>query len=505
MTLEEKVGQMFAIGFHGKEFSETSLEHLITIHKIGNFIHFHRNSYRNDSSHTAVQSMQATRRLNMNIAQCAKAQLGHSPFIMVDEEGGAITHVFGDGTQYPGARACTEGATTEETQRLAHSLARQMRAMGFTTNFAPVVDVNSTMHNPVIDVRSYGDTPEVVISYAQAFCKGLQEGGVLPTLKHFPGHGDTSEDSHLTLPQVDHSREVLQKRELAPFVALLHHVPCIMTAHILFPAIESEKLPSTLSKRIIQDFLVQELGFNGLVISDCMEMKAIADNYPNFAVQAVLSGVHIILVSHTHEVQIAAKNSVIQAVRSGEISESVIDSAVEKILFYKKNIGMLPDEKALSKYPEDLVTKISSSAITRVCDDGFFENTSENECLYIDVLPKISRTNLTVHKALSERLPALDTVPLPFEFSDDDIVRVCKVSENKKVILGTYDALLSPLQQRLCKKIYLRAKDLCVIAMKNPHDIEVFDFVKNYLCVHEYTFCSVTALSHYLAAQYKQR
>ncbi len=192
------------------------------------------------------------------------------------------------------------------------------------------------MHNPVIGVRSYGDTPEVVISYARAFCKGLQEGGILPTLKHFPGHGDTTEDSHLTLPKVDHSREFLQKRELAPFVAMMHDVPCIMTAHILFPAIEAEKLPSTLSKKIIQNFLIQEFGFDGLVISDCMEMKAIADNYPNFAIQAVQAGVHILLVSHTHEVQITAKNAVLQAVRSGEISESIIDTAVEKILFYKK-------------------------------------------------------------------------------------------------------------------------------------------------------------------------
>ncbi len=375
--------------------------------------------------------------------------------------------------------------------------------MGFTVDLAPVVDVNSNELNPIIDVRSYGDTPEVVVSYARAFCKGLQEGGMLSVLKHFPGHGDTSQDSHLTLPRVDHPKTVLQDRELAPFVALLQEVPFIMTAHILFPAMESEKLPSTLSKKILQDFLVDELGFGGLIISDCMEMKAIADNYPNFAVQAVKAGVHVLLVSHTHEVQIAAKDAVLAAVRSGEISESVIDRAVEKILMYKKDMGQIGDVEELSEYPQELVTKISSAAITMSRDNGFFVDAYEEECVYVDVLPKISKATLTMHETLAEYLPMLPVWPLSFDFSEEDIARVCDVGKGKKVLLATYDALLSPMQQRLCKELYECTQDLCVIAMKNPHDIEAFDFVKSYLCTYEYTSCSVQALSQYLLQRYQ--
>lgn len=157
---------------------------------------------------------------------------------------------------------------------------RELSALGVNFDLAPVMDVNSNPHNPVIGVRSYGDAPETVSRYGVEMIRGLTEGGVLSCAKHFPGHGDTALDSHLSLPRVDKTLEELESCELAPFRAAIEAgVPAVMTTHILFPELEPDGVPATMSRRIITGILKERMGFKGLVVSDCMMMQAIQTYY----------------------------------------------------------------------------------------------------------------------------------------------------------------------------------------------------------------------------------
>lgn len=178
----------------------------------------------------------------------------------------------------PGSMALAATGDPETTYLAGKLTGEELRSLGVNFNLAPSVDVNCNPANPIIGVRSYGDTPATVAKYAAGMIRGLQDGGVLCLAKHFPGHGDTSLDSHLTLPCVDKPRDELERMELAPFrAAIADGVPAIMTAHILFPALDDSGVPATMSRRIVTGLLRGEMSFTGLVTSDCMEMPGCAE------------------------------------------------------------------------------------------------------------------------------------------------------------------------------------------------------------------------------------
>lgn len=200
--------------------------------------------------------------------------------------------------------------------------AREMRALGINFNLAPVLDINNNKQNPVINVRSYGDTAEVVTEYGLQMLRGLKDGGVLAAIKHFPGHGDTAVDSHLGLPSIDKSLEALEELELKPFRAAIDSgAECLTSAHILFPAIENNQVPATMSKAIITDLLKHRMGYEGLVISDCLEMDAIQKYYGTAegAVGALKAGVHLLFISHSAQLVKDAVRRIEHAVETGEL------------------------------------------------------------------------------------------------------------------------------------------------------------------------------------------
>ena len=182
------------------------------------------------------------------------------------------------------------------------ALCRELAALGMNCNLAPVMDVNTNAQNPVIGVRAYGSEPGPASDFALACIRGHVEAGVLPVAKHFPGHGDTSVDSHLGLPRVEKSLDELMDCELVPYRrAIAQGVPAIMAAHILFPALEQENLPASMSPAILQGLLREKLGFTGLIVSDCLEMGAIQDHYgtPEGFVAALKAGLDLACISHT--------------------------------------------------------------------------------------------------------------------------------------------------------------------------------------------------------------
>lgn len=213
------------------------------------------------------------------IARIADSAPQDQPLMVaVDQEGGRVARLSSPVVRLPPMRKLAACADVALTERAAALLGRQLRSLGFTMDFAPVLDVDTNPENPVIGDRSFGATPEQVTAQAFAFARGLAAAGVLACGKHFPGHGDTDLDSHFALPRLTHARTRLDAVELPPFLAARGVLPALMTAHVVFDALAPGR-PATLAREVITGLLREELGYDGVVISDDLEMKAVADHY----------------------------------------------------------------------------------------------------------------------------------------------------------------------------------------------------------------------------------
>ena len=257
------------------------------------------------------------------------------PFILaVDQEGGRVARLRGPPfAALPTMREVGKHRDPALAERLGRLLAFELRAVGFDWNFAPVLDVDTNPANPVIGDRSLSDDSAVVAQLGVALARGLEAGGVASCGKHFPGHGDTTQDSHQTLPHLPHSLERLRRVELVPFRAFSQaRMAALMTAHVVFTAVEPD-LPATMSSKVLLGILRQELGFDGVLVSDDLEMKAISDHYTLGEVvpTSVLAGVDLFLACHHPEVQRGAIEALIKAVESGRVPRRRIDEANRRL------------------------------------------------------------------------------------------------------------------------------------------------------------------------------
>ncbi|MBC7807475.1 MAG: beta-N-acetylhexosaminidase [Akkermansiaceae bacterium] len=302
----------------------------------GGMILFARNVQAPGNPRPPVDTVQV-RDMIAELQNLAKIPL----FVAVDQEGGRVARFGAPFTAFPSAKVFGEANQWELAQKAAKCTAKELRAVGVNFNFAPVADINSNPANPVIGDRAFGDNVRVVTTMVISQLPGFYTGGVLSCVKHFPGHGDTDLDSHLALPMLTHSRKKMDKRELQPFKSAIElRVPAIMTAHILFPALDDTGVPATLSKPILTDLLRGELGFRGLIVTDCLQMKAVADTWgtARAAVMAAKAGADILLVCHTWERQKETFDALLAAVRSGELSEAQVNDSVRRILRAKANL-----------------------------------------------------------------------------------------------------------------------------------------------------------------------
>jgi len=265
-TLREKIGQMIMIGLKGEELTQRE-KRLLRDYPFGGFILFKRNL------------REPKQILSLCRALCeSKKEL--PPFIAVDQEGGRVHRLPAPFTHFPPAAAVGRMRNPDLAFRVGEAMARELSAVGINLNFAPVLDVNSNPKNPVIGDRSLSSDPSEVARLGWSVTEGLRGGGIIPCGKHFPGHGDTSEDSHLELPIVGKEVAALKAVELPPFIhACRHRIESLMTAHVLYPGLDPE-YPATLSRTIINKLLRQEVGYNGVVFGDDLEMQAIRKNYP---------------------------------------------------------------------------------------------------------------------------------------------------------------------------------------------------------------------------------
>ncbi|MCC5906420.1 MAG: serine hydrolase [Balneolaceae bacterium] len=334
MSLEEKVGQLFVVMAYGtftndRERELLRLKRLVRDHYIGGVIFSTGDVYG-----------QAI--LNNKLQYLSKFPI----WISQDMESGAAMRVNGTTRFSPAMGIAATGNPINAYQK-GQITAREARALGVHQVYAPVLDVNNNPENPVINVRSYASDPNVVSEFAIEFMKGLESEGVMATGKHFPGHGDTDTDSHLALPVIDHDYERLQELELVPFQnAIDAGLRSVMSAHIAFPNIsKNDDLPGTLDPSILNRILLEDLQFQGLVVTDGLQMQGITDHFSpgDAAVLSILAGADVILLSPD---ELTAIDGMIKAVESGRIDEDRIDYSVRKILKTKKERGLFRDRFA---------------------------------------------------------------------------------------------------------------------------------------------------------------
>ena len=295
---------------------------LITKHKVGAVILFQRNVSDGPQLSNLTESLQ-------KLAQEAEQPL----FIAIDQENGLVTRIKAPiAAQMPGSMAL--GATMDPSNafKAASATAEVLQSFGINMNYAPIADINSEPKNPVIGVRSPSDDPETVGRFVSAQIKALSQGGIVPCVKHFPGHGDTAVDSHYGLPVILKSRRELDICELVPFRrAVVEGVESVMTAHISMPGIGSN-LPASLSPNAIR-ILREDMKYDGLIVSDCLEMDGVRATYgtEKSAVMALKAGTDCVMICHTISAQVGAIEQVIQAVRSGELSQEAIEVSVGRV------------------------------------------------------------------------------------------------------------------------------------------------------------------------------
>jgi len=260
--------------------------------------------------------------------------------VSVDQEGGRVQRLRAPLTVWPDMSSVAAAGDVERTRAVGSALGRELAALGIGWNFAPVLDVNTNPRNPVIGDRAFGNRPEVVVEHALAFWRGLGDAGVLGCGKHFPGHGDTRADSHVELPRVDHDDARLRGVELVPFAkAARAGMEALMTAHVLYPAWD-RRLPATLSRRIAHDILRGELGFSGLLVSDDLGMRAVADHAPveELVVESLLAGVDHFLVREPLERQERAFAALVKAGESRPEVRARIEESAARVAHFKSKL-----------------------------------------------------------------------------------------------------------------------------------------------------------------------
>lgn len=497
LSLEEKVGQLFWFGLPDVATTPEA-EQLVKDGKVGGFIFFARQG--NDP--------EQLKKLTGRLQQLARERQRPTPglVISVDHEGGIVQR-WGPPyfTTWPGNMAI--GATRSEAyaEQVAAAMAQELSSVGVTMNLSPDADVNNNPANPVIGVRSYGEDAELVAKLAAAAIRGTQAQTVSATAKHFPGHGDTAVDSHKAMPSVNHPMERLEKVELLPFrAAMAAGVDVIMTAHVLFPAVETEGRPATLSPKVLQELLKDKMGFKGVVVTDAIDsMKAITDNYgtEKALVMALQAGVDVLLVTDSFAKQASFHAQIVQAVKDGRISEARLTDAVRRNLELKAKRGLLPETGAKPAAPATVNTEANRKLSLQVGADAL--TLVRNKHLPLKLAPE--QTVLAVGPSYSAAVtgtpdvltalgaglkdvhPNVKEVTLEKKPSAAKIAAVKEAAKAANVIVyGVYNARNYADHQALIKELIATGKPVIVVGMGEPYDLTTLPEIQTYVAAYGY-------------------
>jgi beta-N-acetylhexosaminidase len=318
LELERTIARMFCIGFDGYDLSAQTRR--LVARGVSSAALFGRNVH-------------SPRQVAELCGGLKSAAAGRSFLTCIDQEGGRVRRLRDGFTHVPSMRALGQTGDAGLAQDVGRVLARELRAVNIDLNFAPTLDVDTNPANPVIGDRSFGASGELVSRMGTALIRGLQESGVAACGKHFPGHGDTSQDSHFDLPRLPHPIERLEEIELPPFKAAVEAgVAMIMTAHVVFEPIDPD-YPATMSRKVLHGILREEMGFDGVIISDDLEMKAISANFDigEVVTRGANAGVDLFAICHDADLQNRAIDALMQAVQRGEVPRERIAEANRRL------------------------------------------------------------------------------------------------------------------------------------------------------------------------------
>ena len=499
MSLQDRVAQLVIVRTYGDYLSTRSPEYRPLVHwirdlRVGGFI------VANRVKHGSVIN---ARPFEMALFTNRMQSLARTPLLVAaDFEHGASMRVAG-APKFPFFMAYGAAHDLNAVRQLGEATAAEARALGITWVFAPDADVNNNPANPIINTRSYGEDPQAVAEGVAAFIEGAhenKESPVLVTAKHFPGHGDTSEDSHLQLAKLDQTRERIEQVELVPFRSAIEHgVDAIMTAHMAVPAFEPEEKPATVSKNVLTGLLRDELKFRGLVVTDALDMQGVTAlyNQGELAVRAIEAGADVLLMPSDPE---AAIRAVVAAVKSGRISRRRIDESVARILAAKRRVGLYRKRKVdldaisdgLDDPKEDAWAQTAADeAITLVKDDRhlFPAPDPATACLVVvndasfstrgqELITEVHRHESKMRVALAN---ASMTEPVLTALADD--LKSCSaVYATAFVAVAAFRgnvALADPLTNFLNAVIH-NPPPVALISMGNPYLLSTFPNVAAY-------------------------
>ncbi|WP_369810593.1 glycoside hydrolase family 3 N-terminal domain-containing protein [Guptibacillus hwajinpoensis] len=511
MTIEEKVGQMLMPDYRnwdGKNVTEMlpEIEAQIKEYHLGGVILFRENVVTTEQTTKLVSDYQ-------------RASEKYGMLMTIDQEGGIVTRLQ-SGSDMPGNMAL--GATRSESlaHDVGHAIGEELESLGLNMNFAPDMDVNNNPDNPVIGVRSFGEDPKLVADLGIAYTKGLQKTGVAATAKHFPGHGDTAVDSHLGLPEVPHDKERLLEVELYPFQkAMEAGIDAIMTAHVTFPKIDNTKvisqkdgteisLPATLSHKVLTELMRDEMGYEGVITTDAMNMKAIQDHFGSVdaAIRAVKAGTDIVLMP-VGLPEVA--HGLLDAVDAGEISEERVEASVERILTLKVKRGIIKSEqppnvndqieRALqvvgSEEHKAVEKEAANKSITLVKNDRVLPLDAASD-EHVVVVGRSFVDSLGDAVTSHHDNTSVISVNSTYELTDEQRETL---NAADKIIIGTYTYSVGTRspdhpQMKMVESIMTEA-DAPVIAVgiRNPYDIMAYPNVEGYIAQYGFRTASFEA------------
>ncbi len=491
-TLKEKVGQLFILAFPGKSAEEART--MIEQYNLGGCY----------LSQDNAETFEEARKLNKDLDKILKDNNRLPLLLGVDQEG-AWGVIVEQSTTGPGNLALGVNDKTENTKLMYEVFGEEMRNAGFNCVLGPCCDINLNPKSPIIDTRSFGDNTEKVCNHSAAAVKGLYEGGIISCAKHFPGHGDTHGDTHRCIPKVDKELDVLLKQDLLPFQSAINAgVDLIMTSHILYPKIDSE-YPATLSKTILQDVLRKRMNFDGIIISDSMNMGAIVNHYSpvDAAVKAIQAGITMIMLSEEHydhsssyvDKQLAMINGIIAAVESGQLDEKVIDEALEKIVQFKlkKILPMKLYENIQLEKNKKIAENCALSGVSWIRGKKVL---TEDTIYLVNATPTNAYSNLMNPRGigpnqavggyyyfvdeLKQNHKAVIEVNVD-ELPKDNKIQIVVVTENHPLPGEDFEQVEA---QKVVNKILAIHDEAVVVALRSPYDLLNYGNVKNYLCSH---------------------
>ncbi|MFC7968166.1 glycoside hydrolase family 3 protein [Streptomyces cinereoruber] len=531
MSLEEKVGQLFVMRVYGHsatapdqadvdanlaEIGVRTAAELVARYHVGGIIYFTWAHNTRDPQQIAD--------LSNGIQQAALAQPTPVPvLISTDQEHGIVCRVGEPATLLPGAMALGAGRSHADARRAAEIAGTELAALGIRQNYAPVADVNVNPANPVIGVRSFGSDPRAVAGLVAAQVKGYRRAGVAATSKHFPGHGDTAVDSHYGLPTITHTREQWEELDAPPFrSAIAAGIDSIMTAHIVVPALDPSEDPATLSRPILTGILRERLGYDGVVVTDALGMEGVRTKYGDerVPVLALKAGVDQLLNPPKLDV---AWNAVLNAVRTGELTEARLDESILRILRLKAKLGLFRRAYVTRAGVERVVgskahlaqaDRIAEATTTLLLNEGGLlplRPSRHRSVLVVGADPAspsgtTGPPTTTLAAALRElgfTATALSTGTAPTAARIEEAVAAAAGKD--VVVVGTYNVTATSTQRTLVARLAATGVPVVTVAIRNPYDVAHLTGQRATLAAYSWTDVELRAAVRVLAGRAEPR